>query len=124
MWLAAHLADSKNPANWARAAQIESGDARYWNQMALYQEWDFEHGNVQQAIRYFQRAGRLNPHSPTIWADLASAYEVAGEPEQARRNYEKARAVAPVSAEVAWQYGSFLLRQGETQEAAVQIRKA
>lgn len=124
MWMAAHLAAGKDPADWTRAAQIESGNAGYWSQLGLYQEWNFEHGSVQQAIRYFRMASQLNPHSPMVWTDLASAYEVAGQPSEARLDYEKARAAAPVSAEVAWQYGSFLLRQGETQEAAAQVRKA
>lgn len=124
MWMAAHLAGTQDPADWARAAQIEPRNAAYWNRLGLYEEWDFTHGDVQQAIQDFEISTRLNPRWDTYWTNLASAYEAGGQPLEARRAYEKAQAAYPVSAEVAWQFGSFLLRQGETQEAATQIHRA
>jgi Tetratricopeptide repeat len=124
VWLAAHLAGTQNPADWARAAKIEPHDAAYWNRLGLYQEWDFTHGNIQQAIQDFDRSTQLNPRWDMYWTNLASAYEAAGQPLEARRAYEKALAAHPVSAEVAWQFGSFLLRQGEAQAAAEQIHRA
>ncbi|HVB98240.1 MAG TPA: tetratricopeptide repeat protein, partial [Candidatus Dormibacteraeota bacterium] len=66
----------------------------------------------------------LDPYSYSLWGSLADAYEASGQTERARRAYEKAQAAYPVSAEMAWQFGSFLLRQGEFQAAAEQVHRA
>ncbi len=124
VWLAAHWAGTRNPADWARAAHLEPGNAGYWSQIALYEQWDFANGNLDQAIADFQRAARLDPRSDRVWMALASAYEEAGRLDDAQRAYGKALAAHPVSAEVAWRYGSFLLRRGETKRAAEQVHRA
>lgn len=124
VWLAARLAGSRNPASWMRSVKIEPGNAAYWNQLGLYEEWDFTHGNIHQSVLDFERATRLNPHWATYWTALASAYEASGQTEKAREAYQKAQQAFPVSAEVAWQFGSFLLRQGQTQQAARQVHRA
>jgi hypothetical protein len=56
--------------------------------------------------------------------DLASAYEIAGEAKLAQEAYEKAKANYPISAEVAWNYGNFLLRAGRQSEALAEIHRA
>jgi hypothetical protein len=122
--VAAHWAGSKDSRQWLRAAQIEPANASYWDQLGLFEEWDFEHGDLQQSIRYFRRAVQLNPHSDLYWMDLAGAYEVSGQPDEARRAYLQALAAHPDSADVAWRYGSFLLRQGDAGAAASQVRRA
>jgi hypothetical protein len=124
VWLAAHWAGTRNPADWVRAARLEPGNAAYWSQIGLYEQWDFANGNLDQAIADFQRATRLDPHADRVWMALASAYEEAGRVTDARQAYEKALEAHPVSAEVAWRYGSFLLRQGQTQQAAQQVNRA
>lgn len=124
VWMAAHLASSRNPARWMRSVKIEPGNAAYWNQLGLYEEWDFTQGNIQQSVLDFEHATRLNPHWATYWTGLASAYEATGQIQKAGEAYEKAQQAFPVSAEVAWQVGNFLLRRGETQRAARQVRQA
>lgn len=124
MWMAAHLAGKRNPADWERATKIEPGNAAYWYQLGLYEEWDFEHGNVHEAILDFERGTRLNPRSYRLWAALASAYEASGQDQRARLAYQKAQAAFPVSAEMAWEFGSFLLRRGKPEQAAQEIRRA
>lgn len=124
VWLAARLAHSHDPASWMRSVKIEPGDAAYWNQLGLYEEWDFTHGNIQQSVLDFERATRLNPYWATYWTGLASAYEATGQLKKAREAYRKALQVYPASPDVAWQFGSFLLRQGQTQQAARKVRQA
>lgn len=124
VWLAAHWAGTRNPADWARATRLEPDNAGYWSQIALYEQWDFANGNLNQAIADFKRAARLDPRSDRVWMALASAYEEAGRKADAQQAYEKALAAHPVSAEVAWRYGNFLLRQGETMQAAEQVHRA
>lgn len=124
VWLAAELANTRNPSDWARAVKIEPGNAAYWNQLGKYEEWDLTYGNAHQAVRDFERATRLDPHAALLWTALASSYEATAQPGKARQAYIKAQAAYPVSAEVAWQYGNFLIGQGETREAAAQVRRA
>lgn len=123
-WLAAHWAGSRNPGDWRKATMLESGNAAYWSRIGLYEQWDFAHGDIDQAIEDFQHATRLDPRSARLWMGLAGAFEAAGRPEEARQAYERAQADHPASADVAWRFGSFLLRQGEEQQAAKKIRRA
>src|SRR5258708_4318125 len=56
--------------------------------------------------------------------DLANAYDGEGDTAHARESYVSAQKVYPLSADVCWSYGNFLLRQGQRQEAFAQIRKS
>jgi hypothetical protein len=55
--------------------------------------------------------------------DLAIAYDSEGDTAQAREAYLTAQRVYPLSADVSWSYGNFLLRQGEQDAAFREIRK-
>lgn len=115
---------SSDPADWERAAALEPGDAAHWQRLGRYRQWDFQNADLRRAIGYYERATRLNPRSPYSWLDLASAYEMAGDSARARQAFEKAKSAYPISAEVAWNYGNFLLRSGSLPEALVEIRQA
>ncbi|MGH9703903.1 MAG: tetratricopeptide repeat protein, partial [Candidatus Acidiferrales bacterium] len=80
--------------------------------------------DLPRAIQYFQTALKQNPRSDLYWLHLASAYEAAGDPVQAREAYGQAKAAYPISAEVAWNYGNFLLRQSQIEEGFQEIRRA
>jgi tetratricopeptide (TPR) repeat protein len=56
--------------------------------------------------------------------NLAAAYEGSGNVAQAREQYALASAAYPLSAQVAWNYGNFLLRQGDNAEGYAQLRRA
>jgi hypothetical protein len=83
-----------------------------------------ERDDLQQAVRFYQKAAEVNPRSDIYWMDLAGAYEVLGETSRAGEAYEKAKLDHPVSPEVAWRYGSFLLRQDDTSKAFAEFRVA
>jgi tetratricopeptide (TPR) repeat protein len=123
------LADRWNSAarpekDWLRAAALEPGNGEYWHHLGLYRQWDFEAADPALAVRYLQRAVAVNPRSDRYWMDLASAYESQGNIAEARSAFQKAREVYPVSAEVAWNYGNFLVRQDQTAEGFQEIRQA
>jgi len=124
MGAAAILEESANPEKWRLAARLEPGSAGYWRRLGLLEQWDFVHGDPQRAVGDFQRAAELNPGLDLTWLDLASAYETVGQTGQARRAYEMAVASHPSSSDVAWRYGSFLLREGDPEGAAREIRRA
>ncbi len=115
---------SSNPASWLRAAAIEPGYGEYWHHLGLYRQWDFEGADLTLAQEYYVKAVQTNARSSRYWMDLASAYEQAGEIARAQEAFEKARADYPISAEVKWNYGNFLLRQGEVSQGFSQVRRA
>ncbi len=122
--VAAHWEGTRDPAKWAKAVRLEPANATYWARIGLYEQWDFNNGNLNQAIADFTKATRLDPRSARLWMALADAYEEDGEISKARQAYQKAEFAHPVSAQVAWRYGSFLLRRGEVPQAAEHVRRA
>jgi tetratricopeptide (TPR) repeat protein len=124
VWLAASWSASSDPDLWLRAANLEPTNADYWYRLGLYEKWNFELGDLRQAVVYYQRATQANPRSDTSWMELAVAYEALGQTARARDAFEKAQSSHPISSEVAWRYGNFLLRQGDIFEAFAEIRRA
>lgn len=122
--LAAHWAASPDPEMWLRAAKREPINAELWDQLGRYRQLNFEHSDLPLAISYYRLATSINPGSASYWMDLASAYESAGDTEQAEQAFRKAREAYPISAEAAWRLGNFLLRQGRMPEAFQHIHDA
>jgi len=122
--LATHYAESANAEDWLRAAQLEPGEAAHWYQLARYRQLDFDHTDLPLAISYYRRAVKLNPRSPYIKLDFASALEMAGENVEAETYFRAAQADFPISAEVSWKYGNFLLREQRLPEAYEEIHRA
>src|SRR5260370_25759048 len=56
--------------------------------------------------------------------DLAAAYESEANLVAARDAFLRAKKAYPLSAEVSWRYGNFLLRQGELEPAFAEMRLA
>ena len=109
---------------WETAARLEPYNAAYWEKLGLYREWDMERRDLVTAARYFQRASQLDPLSAKFELELANVEETRGEISEARQAYQVANRDSPQSADVAWQYGSFLLRQGDTQAGFSEVRRA
>jgi len=123
-YMAARWDASSNPALWLKAAKLEPGNAEYWRHAGLLLEWDSNPNDVRDAMHYLQIATKVNPRSARVWMDLADTYATAGDAELAKEAYDKAQTSFPMSAEVAWRYGNFLLYQGNYSEAYPKIRKA
>jgi tetratricopeptide (TPR) repeat protein len=122
--LASHYASSSDPANWERAARIEPGNPELWYRLARYRHLDFDNADVPLAITYYRRAEQLNPRSPYYKLDLAGALEIAGDASEADAEFRAAQAAFPISPEVSWKYGNFLLRQDRLSEAVAEIHRA
>jgi hypothetical protein len=103
---------------------LEPGDADSWDTLGRFLQLSLEHSDPAQSLAAYQQAVKANPHSSILHMNLAAAYEGAGDVDQARRQYADAAAVYPLSAQVAWNYGNFLLRQGDDAEGYAQIRRA
>lgn len=122
--LAALDANSWTREGFVRATKLEPGNAVYWYHFGLYENWNPEHPDLRRAIDDYRRATRASRGSDTYWLSLADAYDAAGQPDQADSAFRHAATAHPVSADVAWRYGNFLLRQQKYPEAFAQIRRA
>jgi tetratricopeptide (TPR) repeat protein len=124
VWLAAHWDASWDPDLLLRAANLEPADADYWHRLGLYEKWNFDHRDLRRAVVYYQRATEADPRSDAYWMDLADAYEAIGQMARSREAFERAQSAHPISSDVAWRYGNFLLRQKDYSEAFSEIRRA
>src|SRR5580698_675197 len=120
--LAAHFAGMETRVGQERAVQLEPGNPETWFLLGRYWQFNIEEPDSRRAIAAYRTAISLDPHSATTWLDLAAAYESEGDAAAARDAFQQAKRVYPISAEVAWRYGNFLLRQNEIAAAFAEIR--
>jgi tetratricopeptide (TPR) repeat protein len=122
--LASHYGASSNPDDWPLASRIEPTNAENWYRQGRYRQLDFDHSDLPLAVSYYRRAVQLNPRSPFYKLDLASALEMTGSDAEAEKYFRAAQENYPISAEVSWRYGNFLLRQQRLPEAYAEIHRA
>jgi len=123
-WVADRRIHSSRLEIMERGAALEPGNADAWDRLGRYQQWDLANPDPNQAVADYLKAVQRDPHSAHYWMDLAGAYESAGDTALARQSFERARNAYPASAEVAWNFGNFLLRQQEFAEGYAEIQNA
>src|SRR5258708_5452223 len=111
-------------AGYERAAALEPPNARNWFLLGRSSLYDFEQPAPVLAVQSLRRAVALDPFSAEALLDLAQAYDGQGDTANASRAFLDAQRVYPLSADVAWSYGNFLLRQGQQDAAFREIRQA
>ncbi len=124
IWLADHWDSSSDPKLWQHAANLEPGNALYWEHLGRYREFDFEHSDPKLAIVFLKRATEINPGYDRLWMELAEAEESAGQFAAAKDNFEDGRDAHPTSAEVHWRFGNYLVRQGDRDWGFTEIERA
>ena len=122
--LAMEYAGRNTAEGFERATRFEPDDARNWYLLGRYWQYNLEDPVTQRAIDAYQKAISLDPHSADAWLDLAAAYESENDLGTARSAFLQAKRAYPLSPEVSWRYGNFLLRRGETDAAMAQFRIA
>jgi len=122
--LAAHYAGLETPEGYERATHLEPTNPRNWYLLGRYWQYNLEDPDAARAIRSYLSALSLNPGSSDIWLDLATSYESEGNLTAARDAFLHAKRVYPLSPEVSWRYGNFLLRQRELEPALAEMRHA
>jgi hypothetical protein len=122
--LAAHWAQSDQLDQWRRAAAWEPDNPEHWYHLGRYYQVDFEHADIARAITNYVRATTIAPGSAEYWLDLAEAQETAQQVAEAEKDFRKAQQAYPLSADVAWRFGNFLLRQNRQDEAYREIHHA
>jgi len=117
-------ADLQTRQGYERSTRLEPGDYRNWYLLGRYWQYNLEDTDAAKAGQAYSAALSLNPRSADVWSDLASVYEAEGNPSGARDAYLHAKRAYPLSPEISWRYGNFLLRQGELDPAFTEIRHA
>jgi tetratricopeptide (TPR) repeat protein len=121
---AAYAVDLNSRDGYERAVRLEPGNARYWYLLGRSYQYDFDQPDPNAALRAFLASRSLDPLSADTLLDLATNYDETGRVPEARAAYLEAKRVYPLSAEVLWRYGNFLLRQNEIDSAFSEIRRA
>ncbi|HEV2289482.1 MAG TPA: tetratricopeptide repeat protein [Candidatus Acidoferrales bacterium] len=115
---------SNDVSEQLRGANLLPGDAEAWDRLGQAVQWNFDAPNPSLAVSYYRKAVADDPRSADNWLNLANAYEAIGNAAEASSAYEAAQRDYPISADVAWKYGNFLVRQGQTTEGLRQIHAA
>jgi tetratricopeptide (TPR) repeat protein len=124
LWIADRDSRSDTLARLERGAALEPGNADAWDALGRFRQLDFTNPDSDGALADYQRSVHANPLSAHHWMNLADAYEANGDTAKARDAFQQARDVYPLSAEVAWNYGNFLLRQDQTAQGYAEIQHA
>jgi hypothetical protein len=122
--LAAHYAGLNTLEGLERATRLEPSDAANWYLLGRYWQYNLEDPNSEKAIAAYRKSLALDSHSADTWSDLAMAYESEDNSADARDAFVHAKEAYPLSPEVAWRFGNFLLRRGDMDAAFAEIRRA
>lgn len=121
--LAAHYLGRDTREGYERAVSLEPRNPRNWYLLGRSYLYDLEQPDPAKAVSALHRSIELDPYSAEAMLDLAIAYDSEGDAKQARAALTEAQRVYPLSADVSWSFGNFLLRQGEQDEAFTQFYK-
>jgi len=119
-----YYANLATRAGYETATRLEPENAVNWYLLGRYWQYTLDEPDARRAILNFRHAISLNPHSAATWLDLAAAYESEGDLPDARGAFLQAKLAYPLSADVSWRYGNFLLRQDQVPQAFAEIRRA
>src|SRR5467141_5094669 len=119
-----YYANLATRAGYETAARLEPENAVNWYLLGRYWQYTLDEPDARRAILNYRHALSLNPHSAATWLDLAAAYESEGDIQDARAAFLQAKLAYPLSADVSWRYGNFLLRQDQVPQAFAEIRRA
>ncbi|HTB94177.1 MAG TPA: tetratricopeptide repeat protein [Candidatus Sulfotelmatobacter sp.] len=121
---AGRVAEGNSTNDLRLAVRLEPGNPEYWYRLGHYQQFNLEQPDIVASVESFQKAVALNPGYTAAWLDLGTAYELDGKTDAAQAAFLRAKQTYPASAEVAWRYGNFLLRQGNLSGAFAELRLA
>jgi tetratricopeptide (TPR) repeat protein len=122
--IAARGADQGSADGFRLATRLEPQNSEYWYRFGHFEQFNLEDSDSAEAEKLLEKAIEIDPKYSDAWLDLGTAYELDGDSAKARDAYIEAKKSYPASAEVAWRFGNFLLRQGDSQAAYPEFRRA
>lgn len=106
------------------AAILAPNDPLAWWLAATTEKDIFTQEKIDASVHMFEMAVRSSPEDFRWWIELGRSYEQAGETAKAEDAFRRAAGLAPNYAYVHWQLGNFLIRQGDSDEAIAELKKA
>jgi hypothetical protein len=122
--IAGLAADGESITDLRWAVRLESSNSEFWYRLGHFQQFNLEQPDAGAAVDSYQKAVSLNPGYTEAWLDLGAAYELDGNTAAAQSAFLRAKKSYPASADVAWRYGNFLLREGQLPGAFGELRLA
>lgn len=106
------------------AVNLAPNDPQTHFSYAVLLEKTFYPEDLPKSVAEYEKAAALSPNDFNLWLELGKARERSGDLQGAELALRKSLALAPHYSRVQWTLGNFLLRQGKTEEAYAEIRKA
>ncbi len=113
-----------NRATAQLAERLSPSDPQSHFTLAVLSEKSLTPEQLVVAVREYERAASLSPHDFRLWQALGGARERAGDANGGEQALRHAVKLAPDYAHPRWLLGNLLLRQGRTEDAFSELRRA
>ena len=114
-FLGSYFADRPSLASLQWATRLAPGNGTYHSQLGRYLQ--VTNGDLQQALREYNTAARLNPNDSAAWFDIVRLQQVLGNSQEEERALAQSVRAAPKKPDVAWESGNFFLLRGDRVQA-------
>ncbi|HLL70702.1 MAG TPA: tetratricopeptide repeat protein [Pyrinomonadaceae bacterium] len=106
------------------AARLAPDDPQAHFTIARLRERSFLPEELPEAARQYEEAARLSPNDFRLFMELGRVRGLVGDARGGEEALRRAVALAPTYPEPRWYLGNLLLRQGRTEEAFAELRRA
>ena len=106
------------------AARLSPNDPGTHLMVARLSQLSFEPEGVERALREYALAAELAPHDYLVWLEAGRARAALGDREGGIKALRRSVELAPHYSQPRWHLGNALLRNGETEEAFAELRRA
>jgi Tetratricopeptide repeat len=112
-----------SPYDIEAAVKWDPGNPQFPDALANVMRFYSENPDPTPLVRLCEKAVRSSPNDAHYWADLASAYDWAGRPNDALRAFERARDLFPNSPDINWSLANFYVRTGRLNDSLPVLQK-
>lgn len=106
------------------AARLAPDDPQAHFTIARLRERSFLPEELPEAARRYEEAARLSPHDFRLFLELGRVRGLVGDERGSEAALRRAVELAPTYPDPRWYLGNLLLRQGRTEEAFAELRRA
>ncbi|HEY1403332.1 MAG TPA: tetratricopeptide repeat protein [Pyrinomonadaceae bacterium] len=106
------------------AARLAPDDPQAHFTIARLRERSFLPEELPEAARHYEEAARLSPHDFRLFMELGRVRGLIGDARGSEEALRRAVELAPTYPDPRWYLGNSLLRQGRTDEAFAELRRA
>jgi hypothetical protein len=106
------------------AARLAPDDPQAHFTIARLRERSFLPEELPEAVRQYEEAARLSPNDFRLFVELGRVRGLLGDVRGGEQALRRAVELAPTYPEPRWYLGNLLLREGRTEEAFAELRRA